>query len=136
MTVSGSARRPGIVTFAVVVLYVAGIAEITLGVFTIFLRYTAEAQAAGSTTPTTLLGAGMIIFGLLVIGLASGVARGSRFARIGASVVIGLGLLVAIAELLVAADGDWSGVIVETLASAAVIPPLWSPPAARFFAKR
>ncbi len=136
MIASGSARRPGIVTFAVVVLYVAGIAEIALGVLTIFLRYTPEAQAAGSTTPTTLLGAGMILFGLLVIGVASGVARGSRLARIGATVAIGLGLLVAIADLLVASDGDWSGVIVQALASAAVIPPLWSPPAARFFAKR
>ncbi len=77
MTTGGeSLKRPGVVTFSVVLMYIGGIAQIILGILTIFLRYTPEAQSGGIALPITLLGAGMILFGLLVIGLASGVARG------------------------------------------------------------
>ena len=101
MTKGEGPQRPGAVTFSVVLMYIGGIAQILLGILTIFLRYTPEAQSGGIALPITLLGAGMILFGLLVIGLASGVARGSNAARRGATAVMVLGL--AITPLLVVA---------------------------------
>ncbi|MFE4195581.1 hypothetical protein ACFRJ9_06935 [Paenarthrobacter sp. NPDC056912] len=136
MTKGLSRKRPGVVTFAVVLMYIGGIAQIGLGILTIFLRYTPEAQSGGIALPITLLGAGMILFGLLVIGLASGVARGSDAARRGTTAVMLLSLAFAVVDLIVAADGDWSGVIVQSIAAAAVLVPLWTGPGRRYFAAR
>ncbi|MBM7794544.1 hypothetical protein [Paenarthrobacter ilicis] len=126
-------QRPGTVTFAVVLMYMAGITQILLGILTIFLRYAPDAQSQGVTLPITLLGAGMVLFGLLVIGLASGVARGSSAARQGATAVMLLGLAFAVLDLLVAADGDWSAVISQSIASFAVVVPLWTGRGRRYF---
>ncbi|MCS5736252.1 hypothetical protein [Herbiconiux daphne] len=129
-------RRPGLVTFAVVLMYIGGVAQVALGILTIFLRYAPGAEADGLVLPVTLFGSGMIFFGLFVVALASGVARGSRAARVGATVVMLLGLVLAIVDLVVAADGDWSGVAVQTVASAAVILPLWTGRGRLYFAAR
>ncbi|MDI2023596.1 hypothetical protein SAMN05660916_02585 [Arthrobacter sp. 31Cvi3.1E] len=129
-------RRPGVVTFSVVLMYIGGIAQIVLGVLTIFLRYTPEAQSGGVALPVTLLGAGMVLFGLLVIGLASGVARGSSAARSGATAVMFLGLAFAVVDLVVAADGDWSAVISQSIATVLVVVPLWVGRGRRYFESR
>ncbi|MFJ5958014.1 hypothetical protein ACIQC5_18915 [Paenarthrobacter sp. NPDC092416] len=136
MTTGESPKRPGAVTFSVVLMYIGGIAQIILGILTIFLRYTPEAQAGGIALPITLLGAGMILFGLLVIGLASGVARGSEGARRGATAVMLLGLVLAVLDLIIAADGDWSAVISQFLATVAVVVPLWIGRGRRYFETR
>jgi len=128
-------RRPGIVTFVVVLIYIAGIADVALGVLTIFLRYLPETAAEGITLPVTLLGAGMILFGLLLVALASGVARGSRAARIGTTIVLLAGLALDVADLLIAADGDWSGVVTQLAACAIVIIPLWVGAGGRYFTR-
>lgn len=129
-------RRPGVVTFSVVLMYIGGIAQIVLGVLTIFLRYTPEAQSGGVALPVTLLGAGMVLFGLLVIGLASGVARESSAARSGATAVMFLGLAFAVVDLVVAADGDWSAVISQSIATVLVVVPLWVGRGRRYFESR
>lgn len=134
MTKTASRRRPGSVTFAVVLTYVGGIAQIALGILSIFLRYTPEASEGGIALTVTLLGVAMILFGLFVIALASGVARGSRASRIGATVVVLLALLLAVIDLVVAGDGDWSGVAVQLVVAVAVIVPLWTGPGRRYFA--
>ncbi len=126
--------RPGLVTFAVVLMYIGGIAQIALGILAIFLRYTPEASEDGVALTVTLLGVAMILFGLFVIALASGVARASRASRIGATVVMLLGVLVALVDLVVAGDGDWSGLAMQLVVAAAVIVPLWTGSGARYFA--
>ncbi|WP_334594381.1 hypothetical protein [Salinibacterium sp. CAN_S4] len=127
-----SERRPTSVLFAVVVLYIAGIVQIVLGIVSILLRYSAEATADGLQLPITLLGVAAILFGLFVIALASGVARGSRMSCVVATVVMVVVLGVAIADLLVARDGDWSGVAITGVSAAAVVIPLWSGAGRRF----
>lgn len=129
----GERSRPGLVTVAVVLMYIGGIAQIALGILAIFLRYTPEAQRDGIALAVTLLGAAMILFGLFVVALASGVARASRASRIGATVVMLLGVVVALLDLLVAGDGDWSGIAVQLVLSAAVIVPLWVGAGRRYF---
>ncbi|QHC68478.1 hypothetical protein GSU68_08185 [Rathayibacter sp. VKM Ac-2759] len=105
-------------------MYLGGLAQIALGIGTIFLRYTPGASADGLGTVVTLLGAGMILFGLFVIALASGVARGSRAARTSATAVMLLGLALMLADALTAGDGDWSGVVIQSIAVLAVVAPL------------
>ncbi|MFK0039814.1 hypothetical protein ACIQTW_08215 [Paenarthrobacter sp. NPDC090517] len=136
MTMGESPKRPGAVTFSVVLMYIGGIVQIILGILTIFLRYSPEAQSGGIALPITLLGAGMILFGLLVIGLASGVARGSEAARRGATAVMLLGLAFAVLDLIIAADNDWSAVISQSVATAAVLVPLWVGRGRRYFETR
>jgi hypothetical protein len=124
------------VTFAVVVMYAGGLAQIALGILTLFVRYIPDAPTGGLGLLITLFGAGMILFGLFVIALASAVARGSRAGRVSATVVLLLALALALTDLVVVGDGDWSGVAVQLVASAAVILPLWTEPGRRYFAPR
>jgi len=129
-------KRPGGVTFAVVLMYIGGIAQIALGVLTIFLRYAPDVAADGTTFAVSLTGAGMILFGLFVVALASGVARGSRVSRVSATVVVALGLVLMLADLIVADDGDWSGVAIQGLVVVCVVLPLWTGAGRRYFAGR
>lgn len=126
--------RPGGVTFAVVLMYIGGILQITVGILTIFLRYVPDVAADGIASAVTLIGAGIILFGLFVVSLASGVARGSRAARLAATIVILLGLVLTGVDLVVAADGDWTGVTLQLVLLAAVILPLWVGRGRRYFA--
>jgi len=132
----GARRRPAAVTVAVVLMYLGGVAQICLGIASIFLRYTAEAEAEGIALAVSLFGAGMILFGLFVIALASGVARGSRASRIGATIVLLLAVLLVVTDAVVSADGDWSAVAVQLPVSSAVIVPLWVGRGRRYFAIR
>ena len=128
--------RPRWVTFSVVLMYVGGIVQITLGILTIFLRYVPDAAADGITLAVTLVGAGIILFGLFVIALASGVARGSRASRLATTVLMLLGLTLAVVDLIVTGDGDWSGVAIQLGLSAAVLIPLWLGTGRGYFAAR
>ncbi|MGA1835907.1 hypothetical protein VD659_03145 [Herbiconiux sp. 11R-BC] len=134
MTDTTARRRPGLVTLAVVLIYIAGIADIALGVLTIFLRYLPETASAGLTLPITLLGAATILFGLFLVALASGVARGSRASRLGTTIVLLAGLALDLADLAIGGDGDWSGVVTQLIACVLVIVPLWVGPGRRYFA--
>ena len=131
-----SDTRPYSVTLAVALMYVGGIAQVALGIGIIFLRYTPEAEANETELAVSLFGAGMILFGLFVIALASGVARGSRASRAAATVVLLLALILTIVDLAVAADGDWTAVAVQLAVSTAVIVPLWTGSGRRYFAVR
>ena len=136
MTQTPSLRRtrPGLVTFAVVLMYIGGIAQIALGVLAIFLRYAPEASEGDTALVVTLLGVAMILFGLFVVSLASGVARASRMSRLVASILLVLAVLVAVLDLVVAGDGDWSGLALQLVVSAVVVVPLWVGPGRRYFA--
>ncbi|MFB2581373.1 hypothetical protein ACEXQD_08980 [Herbiconiux sp. P15] len=134
MTQRAVRARPGSVTFAVVLVYIAGVAQIALGILAIFLRYTPEASEGETALAVTLLGAAMVLFGLFVIALASGVARGSRVSRTVVTVLMLLAVALAVVDLVVAADGDWSGLAVQLVVSALVILPLWLGAGRRYFA--
>lgn len=135
-TRGASRKRPGLVTVAVVVMYAGGLAQIALGILTLFIRYVPDAPTGDIGLLVTLFGAGMILFGLFVIALASGVARGSRAARVSATVIMLLALALAVTDLVIVGDGDWSGVAVQIVSSAVVILPLWTGPGRRYFAPR
>jgi heme A synthase len=128
--------RPGWVTLAVVLMYIGGILQIGLGILALFLRYDPDVEADGIAFAVTLVGTAIILFGLFVVALASGVARGSRAARVSATVLILLGWALSVVDLVIAADGDWTGVLLQTVLVAAVALPLWAGGGRRYFARR
>ncbi|MCS5719690.1 hypothetical protein N1027_16275 [Herbiconiux sp. CPCC 205763] len=128
-------RRPGLVTFSVVLIYIAGIVDVLLGIAAIFVRYLPEAEADGLVFPVTVVGAAMIIIGLAIVSLASGVARGSRFARGAITILLLVGLVLGIVELVLDPDDGPSGLIGQAVACVVVALPLWIGPGGRFFGR-
>lgn len=118
-------------TAAVVVVYVAAFLNVGLGILVMLSRYQVDAS---EVLWVSLLGAAIILLGLLTLGLASGLARGSRLARLGITLYFGA-LIVLHALNIVTTDGwDWSSVIQMAL-QAAVIVLVWTPPGSRHFAR-
>jgi heme A synthase len=136
MTPEDRRPRPRWVTVSVVLMYLGALVQITLGILTVFLRYLPESTADGTAFAITLVGAGIILLGLLVIALASGVARGSRRARLAATVLLLAAVALAVVDVIVTADGDWSGVAIQLGISAAVITPLWVGHGRAYFTRR
>ncbi|RFA12488.1 hypothetical protein B7R22_15315 [Subtercola boreus] len=129
-------RRPGVVTLVVVLTYVAGLFDVLLGILAIFARYLPDVidDGEGIRLVVTLVGAATLLFGLLTIALASGIARGDRVAR---WCVTGLLLLsfVLTAVYFIAHTGQGPvGMIVQAVISAVVILPLWIGRGGRYFA--
>jgi hypothetical protein len=128
------AKRPGIVTAVVVLIYIAGIGEVLLGILTLFVRYLPEAAADGGAFVVSLLGAGMIILGLAVVSLASGTARGSRFARLTITLVLLAGLVLDAVSLALSPAQGPTQLIAQAVVCVLVILPLWVGPGRRYFA--
>ncbi|GAA2250514.1 hypothetical protein N1031_20110 [Herbiconiux moechotypicola] len=132
MTVSTPARRPALVTVAVVLVYITGIADVLLGILAVFARYLPEAELDGLAFPVTVLGAAMIIIGLGIVALASGLARGSRFARGLLTALLLIGLALDLTGFVLAPEGGPSTVIAQAVVAAVVLLPLWFGPGARW----
>jgi holin-like protein len=123
-------RRPVVVTIAVVLVYLSGLASIAVGILILLSRYTVDPP---QVLPVSLLGAGVILFGLLTIAVASGVSRGRRLARLLVTIYLVLQFVLRIVTILSADAWDWSSAI-ELAAYAFIAYALWAPPGSRFFA--
>jgi hypothetical protein len=135
MTEATATRRPGVVTFVVVLTYLAGLADIILGILIIFARYIPEIVSAGHGVRllVTLIGAATVLFGLLTLALASGISRGSRFSRWGVTGLLSAGFILTLVLHFANADEDWSGVIVQAVICILAILPLWVGRSRRYF---
>lgn len=121
-------RRPLVVSVAVAFVYVTGLSSILVGVLVLLSRYQVD---AGEVLSVTLIGAAIILLGLLVIGIASGIARGSRLSRLVLTVYLGIQLPL---HVLAIATSDWDVVaIVQVLLEAFTLVVLWLPAINRFF---
>lgn len=124
-----AARRPVIVSVAVAFVYLTGLLSILLGILVLLSRYTQS--SSGDVLVVSLIGAAIILVGLLIIGIASGVARGSRLSRIALTVY--LAIQVPLHALAIAtADFDWIAAIQLAL-EIFTLAVLWLPPTNRFF---
>jgi holin-like protein len=122
------ARRPAIVTVAVVCAYVGGLASTVLGILVLLSRYRVPET---DVLAVSLIGAGIILFGLLTLGVASGLARGSRMARLFASLYLVLALALHVWTIV---GTDWDPVsIALILVDGFVLAALWLRPGARYF---
>lgn len=120
-----------IVTIAVVLVYLSAFANVALGVLVLLSRYEV---GASDVLRVSLLGAAIILFGLLLIGMASGLARGSRLSRTFATIYLGV-LVVLSAVTIATTDGwDW-GSILDLAIEALILIALWAPPGSRHFAR-
>lgn len=118
-------------TAAVVVVYVAAFLNVGLGILVMLSRYQVE---SADVLWVSLLGAAIILLGLLTLGLASGLARGSRLARIGITLYFGVLIVLHVLSIITTDGWDWSSMIQLALQSAALLL-VWTPPGSRHFAR-
>lgn len=124
-------KRPATVTAAVVIVYVAAFLGVGLGILVMLSRYQVE---SAEVLWVSLLGAAIILLGLLTLGLASGLARGSRLARIGITLSFGALIVLHVLSIITTDGWDWSSMIQLALQVAALLL-IWTPPGSRHFAR-
>ncbi|MRX43846.1 hypothetical protein [Agromyces kandeliae] len=125
-------RPPKRIIAVVVLTYLAGLLDIALGVLLVLARYDAEVQREGEQLPVTLLGAALILIGLLTIAMASGLTRARRSARIFVTVLMALSLTTTTLDIVRDADAIGS-TLIGALVPIAVILVLWTGRGARYF---
>lgn len=118
-------------TAAVVIVYVAAFLNVGLGILVMLSRYQVE---SAEVLWVSLLGAAIILLGLLTLGLASGLARGSRLARIGITLYFGVLIVLHVLSIITTDGWDWSSTIQLALQVAALLL-VWTPPGSRHFAR-
>lgn len=126
-------RRPVELTVVVVLAYVQGVLDVGLGILLLLTRYLDEVRAEGDAFFMSVLGAAVILFGLLVIAVASGIARGDRIARIVLTVGVTLSLALDAASIIVAPT-SW-GSVASGVIGIAILLIIWTGRGARHFRK-
>ncbi|ANJ26065.1 hypothetical protein [Agromyces aureus] len=124
-------RPPPELIVAVVLGYVTGVAQILAGIAVMFGRYLPDTNAAERLV-VTVTGACVVLLGLFVITIASGLTRARRDARVLVTAL--LGVTIALDVVILIASPDLWFVIVDLVLVAAAITVLWTGRTARFFA--
>jgi len=117
------------VRVAVVLIYLSGFASVAIGILVLLSRYSVE---AAEVLPTSLLGAGIILFGLLTIAVASGVARGRRLARLILTIYLAVQFVLHIVTIVTADTWDWTSAV-EMVIYVFIAVAVWTPPGSRYF---
>lgn len=119
-----------LVTVVSLILTVFGLAAAGLGLLVLLDRY--DTTSPEEVLVTSLVGAGIALFGLLLVAVAGGLRRGSRFSR---WLVTGyLGILAALNLAVTVIDRDWTWSSTgSTVLAIAFIVVLWVRPAAGVF---
>jgi hypothetical protein len=124
-----ASRRPVLVTIVVVLVTLSGLANTALGVLMLLSRYDV---ASAEVLAVSLVGVGVILFGLLTLAVASGLARGSRLSRLLLTLYLAAELLLH--AVVVAASDAWDATSVAQIAvQVALLIVVWVPPASRWF---
>jgi hypothetical protein len=123
-------RRPVVVTIAIVLVYLTALASVALGILVLLSRY--EVPEAEVLT-VSLLGAAIILLGLLMIAIASGLSRGSRFSRLLVTIYLIISLALRVATIVTTDGWQWSA-ITQGVLEIAILAALWLPPGSRYFA--
>ncbi|MCK6067365.1 MULTISPECIES: hypothetical protein [Microbacterium] len=130
MTAPANPRRPVVIWIAVALVYVSALGNVAVGVLVLLSRYRVRADAV---LAVSLLGSAIILTGLLLLAVASGLALGSRLSR-GLSTGY-LGVLVALNATTLVATDPWDGVVVaQVVVQSLVALAVWVPPGSRVFA--
>jgi holin-like protein len=126
-------RRPVVVTAAIVLIYLSGLSNIAVGILVLLSRYQQTDDA--SVVAVSLLGAAIILFGLLTIAIASAIARGSRLARLLLTIYLVVQLVLHVVTIVTTDPWDWTASVQLALDALTVVA-LWAPRGSRaFFAK-
>lgn len=119
-----------LVRIAVVLVYLSGFAGVAIGILVLLSRYRVE---PAQVLPVSLLGAGVILFGLLTIAVASGIARGRPAARLLLTVYVAVQVALHAVTIVAADTWDWTS-MVQILVGLFVVVAVWTPPGSRYFA--
>ncbi|MBN9177950.1 MAG: HAD-IC family P-type ATPase [Microbacterium sp.] len=123
------ARRPVPVAIAVVLVYLGGLASALFGLLFLLSRYDV---AEGEVVEVSLIGSGIMLFGLLSVAAASGLGRGSGLSRVFVTALAAILMALQVWSLIETHDfSGWS--IAQIVLHTAVIAALWLPPGTRFF---
>ena len=118
-----------VVVIATVLVYLSALSSVALGILILLSRYQVPDDLV---LPVTLVGAAIILFGLLMIAIASGLWRGSRFARL--LITVYFGILVAL-NVITIVTSDWDAFsFLQMSVQALVVAALWVPPGSLRFA--
>lgn len=120
------------VTIAIILIYLTAFASLAIGILVLLSRYDVPTE---DVLFVSLLGAGVILLGLLMIALASGLSRGSRFARNLVTVYLVISIGLHVTTILTTDVWDWSAAV-QAVIDALIIGVLWLPPGSRFYARR
>ena len=91
-----------------------------------------EGADSSEVLALSLTGAGIALFGLLVVAVAAGIRRGSALSRLLATIY--LGLVVVFAIVVTVSSERWdAGAIVLGVIAVVIVVLLWTPPASRTF---
>lgn len=127
-TAPKTSRRPTVVTIAVVLIYISGLSNAAVGLLVLLSRYQVPAE---DVLTVSLVGAAVILVGLLTLAVASAIARGSRLARILLTVYLVLQIALHVVTI-VTTEWDWAAIVL-TVAEAFILFAMWAPPGARHF---
>ena len=121
-----------ITTVIAVLSYGGGLLATALGILVLLGRYDGDTDE--QVRIISLVGASIVLLGLLVLSAAAGLRRGSGFSRLLVTIWFVL-LLVLNGLVLIASDRwDW-GTAIAAGVSAVVVVLLWTPPASRTFGR-
>lgn len=125
-------RVPRRIIVVVVLTYIGGILDILAGIVLILLRYDAVVEEAGEQLLMSLLGAAIILIGLLTVAMASGLTRGRNSARIFVTALMALSLVVSATDFVRDPSSPWR-LAIDVVVSVLVILALWVGKGGRFF---
>lgn len=125
-------RRPIVVTVAIVLIYLTALSSVATGIVVLLSRYEVPAD---SVLTVSLVGAATILLGLLTIALASGLSRGSRFARLLVTIYLAIDVALHVLAIATSDAWDWSP-LVQAVINVAIVLALWAPPGSRWFTVR
>ena len=115
MTTTASVRRPGVITFVAVLMYIQAILGAAGAVTVIAVRNQDQVKEATGQTGSHLLSISIIglIIAVLVFVVATALLRGVPAARLIVAVVQGLNMAWAVVLMFIHHDGAylWSGLI-------------------------
>ncbi|MBN9188440.1 MAG: HAD-IC family P-type ATPase [Microbacterium sp.] len=121
-----------IATVVAVLAYAIGFLSAGLGVLVLLSRY--EEPDAAEAVTLSLSGAGIALFGLLVVAVAAGIRRGSGLSRL--LVTVYLAIAVVLSTVIVITSDRWDGgASAVGLVAVVTIVLLWTPPASRRFGR-
>lgn len=110
-------------------VYLSGLTSVAIGILILLSRYQVD---TAEVLPVSLLGAGVILFGLLTIAVGSGIARGRPGARLLLSLYLAVQFVLHIVTIVSTDSWDWAA-IVELVLYAFIAVAVWTPPGSRYF---
>nr|WP_208380025.1 hypothetical protein [Microbacterium endophyticum] len=110
-------------------VYLSGLTSTGLGILILLSRYQV---AIDQVLLVSLLGAGIILFGLLTVAVASSLSRGSGLSRLLVTIYLGVQITLHLTTIITTDVWDWYAAVQLAL-EIFVVAVVWLPPASRYF---